>query len=406
MEAAMATNGVIWITGFSAAGKTTLSRKVDALLRSKKISTVALDGDDLRNILGDHWGYDPVSRKELAKIYMRLCSHLSSQGHVVIISAIAMFREVEEWMRANIPNSIQVYLDVPREEREDRDRRTKNIFSSKNFDDTMYDIPQAPDLSIHNFGDMTVNQAAESIISKFFSQIGSNEDLGREVHWNTYYRQSSVPLTPSPYAESVLPQLQPGSSLLEIGSGNGRDAAFFASRGIQVTAIDRSEAAVQLCRQAHQNIPASFFAGILSDVWPQFGNKKFDSIYCRFVLHAMPLSEEIATLHHCSQLMKEGARLYIECRSINDPLARKGEILSKTERVDGHYRRFIVLDELKDRLSQASFKVIDAVESDGLSAHGNDNPVVIRMTAERVAGFEYSISPIAGTPADNATLIC
>jgi len=205
----MTTNGVIWITGFSAAGKTTLSRKVDALLRKKGINTVSLDGDDLRNILGDNWGYDIVSRKELAKIYMRLCSHLSSQGHVVIISAIAMFAEGEEWMRSNIPNSIQVYLDVPRKEREERDSRTKKIFSSKNFDDTIYDIPQSPDLLIHNFGDMTVDQAAESIVGKFFNQLGSTQDLGRELHWNTYYKHAKVPGNPSPYAETVLPHLQP-----------------------------------------------------------------------------------------------------------------------------------------------------------------------------------------------------
>jgi hypothetical protein len=101
--------------------------------------------------------------------------------------------------------------------------------------------------------------------------------------------------------------------------------------------------------------------------------------------------------------MKPGARLYIECRSINDPLARKGEILSKTERIDGHYRRFIVLDELKERLSQASFKVVNAIESDGLSAHGNDNPVVIRLTAERVVGFEYLVSTPYVLEPDNLT---
>jgi len=402
----MNTNGVIWITGFSAAGKTTLSRKVESLLRKKEISTVSLDGDDLRNILGDHWGYDIASRKELAKIYMRLCSHLSSQGHVVIISAIAMFTEVEQWMRSNIPNAIQVYLDVPLKERVERDSRTKKVLSSKNYDDTIYDIPQAPDLRIHNFGAVTVDESAETIVTKFFNQLGSTQDLGRDQHWNTYYRQAKVPAMPSPYAESVLPYLQPGSTLLEIGSGNGRDTAYFARHGIQVTAIDRAEAAIKLCRETHQDYPISFLAGVLSDLWPQFGSQKFDAIYCRFVLHAMPLIEEVATLHHCSQLMKPGARLFIECRSINDPLARKGEILSKTERIDGHYRRFIVLDELKDRLSQASFKVIDAIEADGLSAHGSDNPVVIRITAERVVGFEYQITPANVSAPKNLSLAC
>ena len=59
--------------------------------------------------------------------------------------------------------------------------------------------------------------------------------------------------------------------------------------------------------------------------------------------------------------------------------------------------------ELKERLSQASFKVVHAVESDGLSAHGNDNPVVIRLTAERVVGFEYLVSTPYALEPDNLT---
>jgi bifunctional enzyme CysN/CysC len=405
MRKATAINGVIWITGFSSAGKTTLSRKVDRLLRKQQISTVFLDGDDLRNIFGDHWGFDKASRVELAKIYMRLCSHLSSQGHVVIISAIAMFDETVEWMRLNIPNAMQVYLDVPLQERAERDRRTKNIFGSRNFDDTIYDIPRSADLVIRNFGSVTIGQSAESVVTRFFDLLGSNKDRGRKSHWDTYYQQHEAPTTPSSYAQDVLASLKPGMSILEIGSGNGRDAAYFARNGMQVTAIDRSEAAVTLCRTHYRDVSASFFSGTLADTKQQFEQTKFDAVFSRFVLHAMPLSEEIETLNVCSQIMKPGARLYIECRSINDPLARKGEILSQTERVAGHYRRFIILDELKDRLFQAGFRVVDAIESDGLSALGNDDPVVIRVTAERVTGLEQLVKTTIRDDADVPVLM-
>ncbi len=382
------TNGVIWITGFSAAGKTTLSRKVERLLKKQKISTILLDGDDLRNIFGDQWGYDQASRINLAKVYMRLCSHLSSQGHVVIIAAIAMFDEVGEWLRANIQNAMQVYLDVPHSEREVRDLQTKKIFGSNNFSEQIYDVPKNPELTIKNFGDISTDQAAEMIISRFFDIVGHSKDRGRKAHWDQYYQQSSAPKGPSSFAQAVLPSLKSGKSLLEIGSGNGRDASFFAAQGLQVIGIDRSEAAVNLCKVHHQHLPAEFYAGTLADVRPQFGRKKFDAVFTRFVLHAMPLAEEIETLAICSQLMKTGAKLFIECRSINDPLARKGEILSPTERIDGHYRRFIILDELKERLALAGFKVLNAMESNGLAAYGSDDPVVIRVTAEKMLGLE------------------
>jgi hypothetical protein len=64
-------------------------------------------------------------------------------------------------------------------------------------------------------------------------------------------------------------------------------------------------------------------------------------------------------------------------------LFRKGELLSKTERVDGHYRRFIILDELLDRLQSFGFEIIEAVESNGLAVYGDDDPVVIRVCAKK-----------------------
>ncbi|MBM3368576.1 MAG: adenylyl-sulfate kinase, partial [Betaproteobacteria bacterium] len=92
--------GVLWITGYSGAGKTTIGRKVEARLREQGRATVFLDGDDLRRILAGRWGYERSERLELSKVYFRLCSHLASQGVTVVIAAIAMYEEVYEWMRA------------------------------------------------------------------------------------------------------------------------------------------------------------------------------------------------------------------------------------------------------------------------------------------------------------------
>ena len=95
----------------------------------------------------------------------------------------------------------------------------------------------------------------------------------------------------------------------------------------------------------------------------------------------MSLSEEIETLKTSYQLLNKEGQFFIECRSINDPLSHKGEILSHTERVDGHYRRFIILEELHHRLIQIGFKVIETIESNGLAKFGKEDPVVIRLNA-------------------------
>ncbi len=73
--------------------------------------------------------------------------------------------------------------------------------------------------------------------------------------------------------------------------------------------------------------------------------------------------------------------MYLECRSINDPLARLGEVISPTERIHGHYRRFIILAELRQRLEEAGFNVDQALESTGLALYHGEDPVVIRIRA-------------------------
>src|SRR5688572_26059917 len=82
---------VVWITGYSASGKTTVGRRVELMLRERETSAVFLDGDDLRSILSHKWGYTREDRVGLARVYFRLCSLLASQGIMVVISAVAMY---------------------------------------------------------------------------------------------------------------------------------------------------------------------------------------------------------------------------------------------------------------------------------------------------------------------------
>jgi bifunctional enzyme CysN/CysC len=108
---------------------------------------------------------------------------------------------------------------------------------------------------------------------------------------------------------------------------------------------------------------------------------QYDNIYCRFVIHAMPVAEEIDLIRISFDLLKEGGCIFIECRSINDPLSRKGEVLSPTERLHGHYRRFIIPYELDNRLVEEGFEVLEITEHSGVSRYNDDNPVVVRVTA-------------------------
>jgi len=88
-------------------------------------------------------------------------------------------------------------------------------------------------------------------------------------------------------------------------------------------------------------------------------------------------------LEHAVTLLNDEGRIYIECRSINDRLAHKGEVLSPTERIHGHYRRFIIKDELIGKIDSLGLHVLSEIESPGLAVLGDDDPIVIRVVAEK-----------------------
>jgi 2-polyprenyl-3-methyl-5-hydroxy-6-metoxy-1,4-benzoquinol methylase len=160
---------------------------------------------------------------------------------------------------------------------------------------------------------------------------------------------------------------------------------FFARGHHEVTALDLSDGAITACRSTHRELPISFLHGALPDLCARFVGG-FDVVYSRFVIHAMPLPEEIDLLRAAARALKPDGVFFIECRSIHDPMARLGKVISPTERLHGHYRRFLVLDELVERLVNAGFRIVEKVESAGLAVHGAEDPVVIRIKAQRCLG--------------------
>lgn len=150
---------VIWITGLSGTGKTTLSRAVAATMRASGQQAILLDGDELRAVITGTVGHSEAERRELAFRYASICQFLSLQGVDVVCATMSLFHACQKWNRENIPGYIEVYLKVNLQKLVARDpkglygRALRGEVSNVAGVDLPYEEPLAPDLVIDNDAD-------------------------------------------------------------------------------------------------------------------------------------------------------------------------------------------------------------------------------------------------------------
>ena len=101
---------IVWITGISGSGKTTIANFVLNKLKKKYSNLVNLDGDVIRNLFGDDLGYDVNSRITQIKRIQKLCFFLESQDLIVIVSALYSSEDLLNWNRKNFQNYLEIYL--------------------------------------------------------------------------------------------------------------------------------------------------------------------------------------------------------------------------------------------------------------------------------------------------------
>jgi bifunctional enzyme CysN/CysC len=206
--------------------------------------------------------------------------------------------------------------------------------------------------------------------------------MANKSYWNHYYQvDSHLVAEPSNYAVLCASEWTEPLNVLEVGCGNGRDAFYFALLGHDVIGLDISERAVRLCQESYDRGGIVFVASTLRQYLDAEQTASVDVVYSRFSLHAMNKKEEEETLQAAAAILKSNGRLYIECRSINDPMAQLGDHISEDERIYGHYRRFIRIEKLMSALTKLGFDVARAAEMAGVTPLGDDDPVVIRLTA-------------------------
>ncbi len=162
---------VLWFTGLSGAGKSTIANLVEKKLHRMNRHTFLLDGDNVRHGLNKDLGFTDADRIENIRRVGEVARLMSDAGLIVITAFISPFRAERQMVREMLPPGefIEVHIDTPLAEAEARD--VKGLYkkaragSLKNFTgiDSPYEAPEAPEIRIDTTA-MTPDEAADMII--------------------------------------------------------------------------------------------------------------------------------------------------------------------------------------------------------------------------------------------------
>ena len=212
-----------------------------------------------------------------------------------------------------------------------------------------------------------------------------------KTYWDNYYQKHGNDKgisKCSSFAQFCLNNFFINKSLniIELGSGNGRDAIFFAHHQHNITAIDQSTAAIDIEKKG-LNIEFSQYLkpkalDFIQENYAEYG--EIDAFYSRFTLHSITKDDELILLPKVYNALNEDGLFCIEVRTINDPLCGVGEELAKNTFItDNHKRRFIDSQEFRGQVSKLGFKELYFAEEGNLSVYKNDNPVLMRLILKK-----------------------
>jgi bifunctional enzyme CysN/CysC len=163
-------SGVVWLTGLSGSGKSTIANELEISLHKEGIRTFVLDGDKIRSGLNSDLGFSNSCRTENIRRLAEVAKLMMDAGLLVITASISPFREDRRLAKILIgsENFTEVYIDVPLAVCELRDpkglyerARKGNILNMTGID-SPYEEPLNPEIHIKN-ADITVADAVDLI---------------------------------------------------------------------------------------------------------------------------------------------------------------------------------------------------------------------------------------------------
>ena len=162
---------VLWFTGLSGSGKSTIANIVESKLHAQGVRTYLLDGDNVRHGLNRDLGFTDADRVENIRRIAEVAALMVDAGLVVLVSFISPFRAERRLAREAVEDGefIEVYVDTPLAVAEERD--PKGLYAKArrgelaNFTgiDSPYEPPEHPEVRVDT-SEMTAEEAADAVI--------------------------------------------------------------------------------------------------------------------------------------------------------------------------------------------------------------------------------------------------
>ncbi|MBY5990802.1 adenylyl-sulfate kinase [Ferrimonas balearica] len=162
---------VIWFTGFSGSGKSTIANALEQKLHALGVHSYLLDGDNVRHGLNQDLGFSDADRVENIRRVAEVSALFADAGLMVLTAFISPFQTERALVRDKLPAGrfVEVFVDTPLAECERRDpkglyqRARAGEITQFTGIDSAYEPPSAPEVHL-DAGNMSPQECADKII--------------------------------------------------------------------------------------------------------------------------------------------------------------------------------------------------------------------------------------------------
>lgn len=164
---------LLWFTGLSGSGKSTIANKVESTLHEMGLNTYSLDGDNIRNGINSDLSFSPEDRTENIRRIAEIANLMVDAGIITLAAFVSPYKKDRDKIKSIVKdvNFVEIYINTSLEECERRD--VKGLYKKARAGEienmtgisAPYEAPEHPDIVI-NTEELSVQDAVNLIVEK------------------------------------------------------------------------------------------------------------------------------------------------------------------------------------------------------------------------------------------------